>query len=190
MKKIVFATNNKNKLKEVRQALPSYEIVSLSEIGCFDELPEEQNTLEGNALQKAKFVFDKYQVPCFADDTGLLVDSLNNEPGVFSARYAGPQCDAQDNMDLLLKKLADKTDRSAKFQTVICLIGAEGHQFFEGEVKGNILLKRTGEDGFGYDPIFQPLGYDISFAQMDMQVKNEISHRGLAVKKLIKHLLK
>lgn len=189
MKKIVFATNNANKLKEVRQALPDYNIVSLKEIGCFEELPEEQDTLQGNALQKATYVFEHYNVACFADDTGLLVKALNNEPGVYSARYAGPECNSDRNMELLLENLIEKNDRTAKFQTVICLITSSGkQQFFEGEVQGEILTARTGDDGFGYDPIFQPIGYDISFAEMDMKLKNEISHRGLAVKKLIEYL--
>ena len=190
MKKIVFATNNQNKLKEVRKALPELEIVSLKEIECFEELAEEQDTLEGNAQQKAEYVFKTYGVPCFADDTGLLIDALDGAPGVYSARYAGPKCDADDNMDLVLKNLSGLTDREAKFKTVICLFNNEGPKFFDGEVDGEILTERTGADGFGYDPIFKPSGYDLSFAQMSMDDKNAISHRGRAVRKFIEFLSK
>lgn len=188
MKKIVFATNNANKLKEVRKALPELEIVSLKEIECFEELAEEQDTLEGNAQQKAEYVFKTYGVPCFADDTGLLINVLDGAPGVYSARYAGPKCDSEDNMDLVLKNLEGVQERQAKFKTVICLFNEEGPKFFEGEVEGEILNTRTGEDGFGYDPIFKPSGYDLSFAQMTMDDKNAISHRGRAVRKFIEFL--
>lgn len=188
MKKIVFATNNPNKLKEVKEALPNIEIVSLKEIGCLEELPEEQDTLKGNAQQKAQYVFDNYGVPCFADDTGLLIDALDGAPGVYSARYAGPECDSEKNMDLVLENLKSLSNRSAKFQTVICLFDAEGPQFFNGEVQGEILTERTGDEGFGYDPIFKPTGYDQSFAEMSMELKNEISHRGKAVREFIAFL--
>lgn len=188
MKKIVFATNNLNKLKEVREALPQLKIVSLKEIGCFEELPEEQDTLQGNARQKAEYVFNNYGVPCFADDTGLIISALDGAPGVYSARYAGPECDSEKNMDLVLENMMDKFDRSANFKTVICLFNFEGPSFFEGEVEGEILKERTGDDGFGYDPIFRPTGYDLSFAQMNMEEKNKISHRGRAVRKFIEFL--
>ena len=188
MKKIVFATNNLNKLKEVREALPQLKIVNLKEIGCFEELPEEQDTLQGNARQKAEYVFNNYGVPCFADDTGLIINALDGAPGVYSARYAGPECDSEKNMDLVLQNMAGKFDRTAHFKTVICLFNHKGPSFFEGEVTGEILKERTGDDGFGYDPIFRPTGYNLSFAQMSMEEKNEISHRGRAVRKFIDFL--
>ena len=185
MKKIVFATNNSNKLKEVREALPDFDIVSLKQIQCFDELPEEKDTLQGNAQQKAEYVFNRFGVPCFADDTGLLINALGGDPGVYSARYAGLDCDSEKNMDLVLKNMTNQEERSALFKTVICYFNGNGPRFFEGEVEGEILKERTGDDGFGYDPIFRPIGYDLSFAQMSMETKNEISHRGRAVKKLV-----
>lgn len=188
MKKIVFATNNPNKLKEVRKALPQIQVLSLEDIECFEELPEERNTLEGNAQQKAEYVFEKYGVPCFADDTGLLIRALNNEPGVYSARYAGPECDSEKNMELVLQNLINKKKRNAYFKTVICFLNEDGPLLFDGIVEGVILKERTGCDGFGYDPIFQPLGYNLSFAQMSIEKKNEISHRGIAVRKFIKYL--
>jgi len=188
MKKIVFATNNPNKLDEVRKALPHIQILSLKDIECFDELPEERDTLEGNAQQKAEYIYDKFKVPCFSDDTGLLINALNNEPGVYSARYAGPERDSEKNMDLVLKNLSETEEREAYFKTVICFFNEEGPKLFEGVVNGDILTERVGNDGFGYDPIFKPSGYDLSFAQMSIEIKNEISHRGLAVKKLIKYL--
>ena len=188
MIKIVFATNNQNKLKEVREALPQYEVVGLKDIGCFEELAEEQDSLKGNAQQKAEYVYHKYNTVCFADDTGLLIDALNGAPGVYSARYSGADCDPQKNMDLVLSNLSGIQNRKAKFQTVICLFDDNGPTFFNGEVEGEILEKRSGSEGFGYDPIFQPKGYKASFAQMNMTLKNEISHRGLAVKKFIAFL--
>ena len=153
MKKIVFATNNLNKLDEVRKALPHIQILSLKDIKCFDELPEERDTLEGNAQQKAEYIYDKFKVPCFSDDTGLLVNALNNEPGVYSARYAGPERDSEKNMDLVLKNLSETKERDAYFKTVICFFNQEGPQLFEGIVEGDILTERNGTDGFGYDPI-------------------------------------
>tara|TARA_Y100000739_G_scaffold222251_1_gene223582 strand:- start:682 stop:1260 length:579 start_codon:yes stop_codon:yes gene_type:complete len=188
MRKIVFATNNPNKLKEVRKALPHIQILSLRDIECFDELPEERDTLEGNAQQKAEYIYDKFKVPCFSDDTGLLIRALNNEPGVYSARYAGPDCDSEKNMDLVLKNLSEKEQRDAYFKTVICFFNEEGPKLFEGVVNGDILKERTGKEGFGYDPIFKPNGYDLSFAQMSIEIKNKISHRGIAVQKLVKYL--
>ena len=188
MKKIVFATNNQNKLKEVREALPEVNVLSLKDIQCFEELPEEKDTLEGNAQQKAEYVFQKYGFPCFADDTGLIIQALNGEPGVHSARYAGPKCDSEKNMDLVLQKLNKLENRNAHFKTVICFFNEEGPKLFEGIVQGSVLKERTGYEGFGYDPIFQPSGYDSSFAQMSIQQKNEISHRGIAVRKFIEYL--
>lgn len=189
MKKIVFATNNPNKLIEVRKALPQLEIISLKEIACFEELPEEKDTLLGNAQQKAEYVFKKYGVPCFADDTGLIINALDGAPGVYSARYAGPDCNSEKNMDLVLENMLEKLDRTAYFKTVICLFDQNGPTFFEGKVEGNILKERTGDDGFGYDPIFTPNGYDLSFAEMSIEEKNIISHRGKAVLKFVDFLM-
>ena len=188
MIKIVFATYNQNKLKEVRKALPKINVLSLKEVQCFEELPEEKDTLEGNAQQKAEYVYTKYGVPCFADDTGLIIQALNGEPGVYSARYAGPECDSEKNMDLVLQKLINKEHRNAHFKTIICFFNGEGPKLFDGVVEGSILKERTGNDGFGYDPIFLPNGYDLSFAQMSIEKKNEISHRGIAVRKFIQYL--
>lgn len=188
MGKICFATNNANKLKEIQQALPEIEIVSLKEIGCVEELPETQNTLKGNSLQKAKYVYDKFGIDCFADDTGLEIEALGGEPGVYSARYAGPACDSESNMDKVLVKLKGQSNRQAQFKTVITLIESGEETFFEGEAKGQIRTERVGVKGFGYDPIFEPESYDITFAEMSMEEKNEISHRGIAVRKMIAYL--
>ena len=189
MKKICFATNNKNKLAEIRAALQGVcEIVGLADIGCNEELPETTDTLEGNSLQKAKHVATNYQIDCFADDTGLEVTALNGEPGVYSARYAGLECDADKNIDKLLYELGDTENRDAQFKTIITLIEGDEIQQFEGLAKGTITTKRIGVDGFGYDPIFIPQGHSVTFAEMTMAQKNEISHRGLAVKKLITYL--
>jgi len=186
---LVFATNNENKLKEIQQLLgDSINIQSLSELGCLDDIPETGNTLEDNALQKAKFIYDRYGKNCFADDTGLEVDFLNGAPGVYSARYAGEEKSAEANMAKMLKELFGTENRKANFRTVIALI-IDGEEFlFEGEVNGQILKTRQGEEGFGYDPIFQPEGYSVSFAQMDMAEKSKISHRGRAVNKLVEYL--
>lgn len=186
---IVFATNNKNKLKEINNILQSdIELISLNELGCTDEIPEEQDTLDGNARQKAWYIYDKFGKNCFADDTGLEIESLNMEPGVYSARYAGEQRSSEDNMDKVLSKLKGIKNRKAQFRTSICLI-IDGKEFlFEGSVQGEILEARQGEEGFGYDPIFRPEGYDISFAEMDLKEKNKISHRGRATAKLVEYL--
>lgn len=189
MIKLCFATNNSHKLEEVRHAIKHLQIVSLEEINCFEELPETRDTLEGNSLQKAEYVFDKYKVPCFADDTGLEVEALNNAPGVYSARYAGPQRNADDNINLLLKNLQGKTNLNARFRTVISLVGLQSSPvLFEGIVSGVIILERRGTSGFGYDPIFLPEGYAKTFAEMSMGEKNELSHRARAVKKLEAYL--
>lgn len=185
MKKIVFATNNAHKLSEVRAiAKGKLEILSLSDIGCHDDIPETSDTLEGNALIKARWIRDKYGYDCFADDTGLMVDALDGAPGVYSARYAGEAHDSEANMALILKNLQGHTDRTAHFSTVIalCLHGEE--YIFEGRVDGHIAETRSGANGFGYDPIFIPDETGISFADMDAEAKNAISHRGRAVKKL------
>ncbi|MFC3879586.1 non-canonical purine NTP diphosphatase [Algoriphagus namhaensis] len=183
--KICFATNNPKKIEEVKAALGDhFEIVSLKSIGCEEELPETGETLDQNAFQKARYVKEHYGVDCFADDTGLEVESLNGAPGVYSGRYAGEPRSDQKNMDKLLENLRPHTDRSARFRTVIALLIGSEEYSFEGIVEGEILEKRQGDGGFGYDPIFSPDGFNGSFAEMSMAQKNEISHRGRAVKKL------
>lgn len=187
--KICFATNNLNKLREIEDKLgKAYDIISLSYLGHTGELPETHDTLEGNSLEKAQFIYNKYEVNCFADDTGLLVEALNGEPGVLSARYAGSSKSADDNMNLLLKNLDGESNRKAKFVTVISLI-LEGEIFqFTGEVHGHIATEKAGEKGFGYDPIFIPEGWRKTFAELDLGEKNKISHRGKAVSKLVEFL--
>ncbi len=189
--KLVFATNNLNKLKELQNILgEDIELLSLADINCTDEIPEDYETLEENANQKAKHIFDKYNVSCFADDTGLEIEALNNEPGVYSARYAGVDKDSKGNMKKVLLNLKGIENRKARFRTVISLLIEGKETQFEGIVKGNILENERGIDGFGYDPIFEPEGYNISFAEMGMSEKNKISHRGLAVQKLVAYLNK
>lgn len=187
--KLVFATNNLNKIKEVQSMLPnSIEIMSLESIGCLEDIPETANTIEGNAIQKANYVTEKYGYDCFADDTGLEVEALNGEPGVDSAHYAGQQRNAADNMDKLLKNLDNHSNRNAQFKTVIAL-NLKGKQYlFTGIAKGEIISEKKGEKGFGYDPIFQPAGFAETFAQLSMEQKGEISHRGKATKQLIDFL--
>ncbi len=189
--KLVFATNNLHKLSEIRDILKNtpIEILSLKDIACFDEIPETADTLEGNALQKAQFVFDKYNINCFADDTGLEVQALNGQPGVYSARYAGEGCSFDDNIDKLLLNMKSFENRNASFKTVISLILDGEKHFFSGEVAGKILTERTGTHGFGYDPIFTPDGYHQSFAEMDAATKNSLSHRYHATKKLTEFLI-
>ena len=188
--KIVFATNNKHKLEEIEDILGKhFEIVSLAEIGCHEDIPETGLTLEENARQKSTYIVEHYNHDCFADDTGLEVDALNGEPGVHSARYAeGTDHDSEANMRKLLSKMSNVKDRTARFRTVISLIinGVE-HQF-EGRVEGRIATEKHGKEGFGYDPIFIPEGYDKSFAELGEEVKNQISHRARAVKKLAEYL--
>jgi XTP/dITP diphosphohydrolase len=186
---LCFATNNRHKLEEVTKAFnDNIRILSLKELSVFDELPETQNTLEGNALQKAQFVFDKLKIPCFADDSGLEVEALNGDPGVYSAHYAGPQRDSDNNIDLLLKNLNNIQNRKAKFRTVIALIGLGETTLFEGSVNGNISHDRKGNGGFGYDPVFIPDGFSKSFAEMSLDEKNTLSHRAIAVRKLVQHI--
>ncbi|MDX1630039.1 MAG: RdgB/HAM1 family non-canonical purine NTP pyrophosphatase [Fulvivirga sp.] len=186
---ICFATNNQNKLREIREMLPDFSILSLADIGHEGELPEEKRTLEGNSHQKAQYIYDHYQIACFSDDTGLEVFALDGEPGVFSARYAGEAAHAEDNMQLLLENMSGIKDRAAQFRTVITLIDTKGHvKQFEGVVKGTILHEKRGSGGFGYDPIFVPHGYEKTFAEMNAKEKNSISHRGEAVSKLVKYL--
>ena len=187
--KICFATNNQHKIDEVQAMLPPHiQLVSLADIGCTVELPETQETLEGNARQKALYVWDNFGVSCFADDTGLEVEALNNEPGVYSARYAGPQRSSDDNMNLLLQKLQGQTNRSARFRTVVALVlNGEVHEF-EGIATGQITNTKAGQGGFGYDPIFIPEGYSQTFAELSKEQKNQISHRGKAIEKLVAFL--
>ncbi|GGH02530.1 non-canonical purine NTP pyrophosphatase [Polaribacter pacificus] len=188
--KLVFATHNKNKLAEVQKMLPkSIELLSLNDINCFDDIEETASTLEGNANIKATFIKNNYGFDCFADDTGLEVNTLNGEPGVYSARFAGKENDSEKNMQKLLNELKDKTDRSAQFRTAISLHLEGKHYLFEGICKGEILTSKQGEKGFGYDPIFKPEGFNSSFAQMTSEEKNSISHRGLAIKKLVSFLI-
>src|SRR6478752_2175426 len=184
--KIVFATNNANKILEIQSMLPkSIEIISLESIGCLEEIPETADTIEGNAIIKANYVTEKYGYDCFADDTGLEVAVLNGEPGVYSARYAGEQKSAEDNMDKLLTNLEKSTNRNAQFKTVIAL-NLKGEQYlFTGIARGEITLVRIGNQGFGYDPIFRPDGYQETFAQLSLETKNAISHRGKATRELI-----
>lgn len=195
MKRIVFATNNQHKLQEIREILsPEFEIVSLKEIGCHEDIPETGNTLEENALQKARYVSERYHISCFADDTGLEVEALGGAPGVHSARYAeGTDHDSEANMTKLLRELEGKESRQARFRTVIALIElgedeTENVHLFEGIVEGHISTERQGNEGFGYDPIFVPEGYEKSFAALGETIKNHISHRARAVKKLAEYL--
>ena len=193
--KIVFATNNKNKLAEIREMLAGsgVEILSLGDIGCHDDIPETAATLEGNALQKARYIYDKYGLSCFADDTGLEVDALGGAPGVYSARYAGGEGhDSEANMAKLLAELDGKDDRRARFRTVVALIQAgdtDDPKLFEGTVSGEIIKEKRGGEGFGYDPIFRPDGYDKTFAELGHEVKNKISHRAKAIEKLIQFII-
>lgn len=187
--KIVFATNNKNKIKEIQSMLPSsIEIISLESIGCHEDIPETAGTIEGNAILKANYVTQKYGYDCFADDTGLEVDALHGEPGVFSARYAGEQKSADDNMDKLLLNLKNIANRNAQFKTVIALNLKGQQHLFTGVARGEITLEKTGSQGFGYDPIFMPEGFRETFAELSLETKNMISHRGKATRALIAFL--
>ena len=188
MKKLIFTTNNPNKLAEIKSAVKSFEVVGLKEIGIHEDIAETGTTLEENALLKSKYIYQKTGFSCFSDDTGLEVDALDGSPGVYSARYAGEHATAEENMQKLLSEMEGQMNRTACFRTVISLILNEEKYFFEGKVVGEILLQKTGDDGFGYDPIFKPTGFDLSFAEMTMAQKNEISHRGLALKKLLHFL--
>lgn len=191
MKKLVFATNNKHKLAEVRAILgEQFEILSLAEINCFDEIPETADSLQGNAEQKAGWVLEKYGYDCFADDTGLEIEALDGRPGVYSARYAGEGCSFEDNTRKVLEELKGVENRNARFRTVICLkLKGETH-FFEGEVKGRIIEEGRGTMGFGYDPVFVPEGFDKTFAELGDDIKNTISHRYRATRKLVEFLNK
>ncbi|MDG1475819.1 MAG: non-canonical purine NTP diphosphatase [Vicingaceae bacterium] len=187
---LVFATNNKNKIKEINNLIGnSIELLSLEDINCLEDIPETSDTIAGNALQKAQYVFDKYGYNCFADDTGLEIESLNNEPGIYSARYAGPQRNSNDNMDKVLAGLKNKENRNAHFKTVIALIIDGKETLFEGIAKGEITESKSGSEGFGYDPIFKPQGYEITFSEMNLDEKNKISHRAKAMKQLVNYLM-
>lgn len=186
---LIFATQNKHKVEEIQSQLTGViSIQSLLDINYLDELEETQETLEGNALQKARFVSQKFNCNCFADDTGLEIKSLNNEPGVYSARYAGQDRSFEANMNKVLMKLNGKTDRTAHFRTVIALIISGQEYIFEGICPGKITKEKSGNEGFGYDPIFKPKGYERTFAEMTLEEKNIISHRGLAIDKVVKFL--
>ena len=189
--KLVFATHNSHKLHEVKSILSQdFDILGLPDINCQEEIPEEQDTIEGNASQKAFYIFNKYGLNCFADDTGLEIDGIDGRPGVYSARYAGEDCSFQDNIHKVLKEMEGMKNRNAKFRTVISLVINGQETQFKGSVSGEILNKGRGESGFGYDPIFQPNGFIQSFSELSLAQKNQISHRGLAVQKLAAHLEK
>jgi XTP/dITP diphosphohydrolase len=192
IKPLVFATDNKNKVSEINTLVPEgfpYIFITKNEAGIQEPIAETSSTIHENARIKADYIKSNYDLDCFAEDTGLIVDSLGGEPGVYSARYAGPENDSDKNIDLLLKNLIDKTDRRARFMTVIALIIGSKEYLFEGIVEGEILIERKGKKGFGYDPVFLPSGFDQSFAEMDTLTKNKISHRGIAVKKMLDFLL-
>lgn len=187
--KLVFATNNQHKLHEIKHLLEdSFELLSLNDIECFDDIPENQETIEGNASEKAFYIWNKYQLNCFADDTGLEIEALNGEPGVYSARYAGDEKSPEKNIELVLQKMAKIKNRKARFKTVISLVIDGKEVQFEGIVEGTILEKKKGQSGFGYDPIFQPDESQFSFAEMPLGEKNKISHRGRATHKLVEYL--
>ncbi len=192
MKKLVFATNNKHKIEEVAPLIQShFHLLSLADIQCFEEIEEPHNTLKDNAFEKARFVYNRYKYNCFADDTGLEIDALDGRPGVYSARYAGENCTFKDNVNKVLEEMQGKKIRSARFKTVIALIINGKEYSFEGIIEGEITEKSSiGTEGFGYDPIFRPLGYSETFAEMPLNEKNKISHRGLASRKLIEFLNK
>lgn len=185
MKQLVFATANPNKIREIKHLMgDSYNFLSLTDIGCHEDIPETRPTIEGNALQKAEYVLNNYKKDCFSEDTGLLIDALDGHPGVYSARYAGEQKNSEDNIDKVLEELGNQQNRSARFKTVIALILDGKSYTFEGIVEGEILSARQGNGGFGYDPIFLPKGYTKSFAEMTADEKSEISHRARAMRKL------
>ena len=189
MKKFVFATNNAHKLKEVAAIVGhQIELLSLEDIGCHDDIPETSDTLEGNALQKAKYVYERYHIDCFADDTGLEVEALDGAPGVYSARYAGEGHNSEENIRKLLHELEGKDNRKARFRTVFALIINGKEHLFEGIVKGEIIATKRGTSGFGYDPVFMPEGFTQTFAEMSDAQKNKISHRAIGVNKLCKFL--
>lgn len=183
---LIFATGNQNKLLEINKIIPNnIKIISLKDLKFSDDIPENENTIEGNAIYKAKYIYNKFNINVFSDDTGLEVEALNGEPGVYSARYAGEACGSKDNINKLLKKLKKEKNRNARFKTIIALIIENKIHTFEGIINGEILKNPIGENGFGYDSIFRPAGYSKSFAELSINEKNIISHRSLAIKKLI-----
>lgn len=188
MNEICFVTGNKNKLREVQNLLTNYKIVSLDDLNFSEDIAETENTIQGNAELKASFIYNKYNIDCFSDDTGLFIDSLDGLPGVKSARYAGENCNSEENINLVLKNLKNKSDRNASFKTAICLILNNTRYFFEGVINGKITEEKVGNGGFGYDPIFMPEGFDKTFSELTINEKNAISHRGIAVNKLVNFL--
>jgi len=189
MESLVFATNNRHKLEEIKAILKdTAQIKGLRDLGCNDDIPEEQATLEGNAAQKAFYVYNKYGLDCFADDTGLEIEALNGEPGVYSARYAGENCTFEDNIILVLRKMENISNRNARFRTVIALVERGCVKYFEGSINGKITTKKYGKQGFGYDSVFMPDSYDRTFAEMSPDEKNEVSHRARAVQELFRYL--
>ena len=188
-KVLVVASNNQKKINEIRSVLCDFEIKSLKDIGCDVDIPETANSFEGNAFLKAKYVFDNYNIPCFSDDSGLVVSSLNDEPGIYSARYAGEEKNDDDNMDKVLKNLEGVEDRSAYFTTVICFYDGAQTNYFEGRINGLITKEKIGDNGFGYDPIFMPQGLQKTFAELTSEEKNTSSHRALAVRKFASFIL-
>ena len=188
MNEICFVTGNKNKLREVQSLLSNYKIVSLDDLHFSEDIAETENTIQGNAELKAKFINNRFNIDCFSDDTGLFIDSLDGLPGVKSARYAGDNCSSDENIDLVLKNLKNISNRNASFRTVICLIKNNKTYLFEGVVNGKITEERVGHDGFGYDPIFIPQGHDKTFSELTINEKNAISHRGIAINKLVNFL--
>lgn len=187
--RLVFATHNKHKANEIQKMLPDpYEVITLTDLNLLEEIPETGDTLQANALIKARHVHNLFGYNCFADDTGLEVEALNGEPGVYSARYAGAHKNDDANMDKLLAAMEGKTNRNARFLTCICLFWLDEMYVFEGEMRGTIISEKRGTNGFGYDPVFMPEGYDITLAQMDMFSKNQISHRGKAFRKMVEFL--
>ena len=188
MNEICFVTGNKNKLREVQNLLTNYKIVSLDDLNFLEDIAETENTIQGNAELKASFIYNKYNIDCFSDDTGLFIDCLDGLPGVKSARYAGENCNSEENINLVLKNLKNKSDRNASFKTAICLILNNTRYFFEGVINGKITEEKVGNGGFGYDPIFVPEGFDKTFSELTINEKNAISHRGIAVNKLVNFL--
>ena len=190
MKEICFVTGNQNKLREVKKILKNYKILSLEDLKFFEDIPETESTIKGNAFLKSSFIYNKFKINCFSDDTGLFIKELDGEPGVKSARYASNISDSEKNIDLVLKNLKSAINRSAYFETTICLIIDGDIKYFNGKVIGKITTKRIGRKGFGYDPIFIPYGYDKTLAQFTLKQKNKISHRSIAVRKLVDYLNK
>lgn len=189
MEKLIFATNNLHKFKEINEVIPgNIQLLNLGDLGFKESIPEPYDTLEENAREKAMVIYRKYKTNCFADDTGLIIDALDGEPGVFSSRYAGENASFEDNMNKVLSKMKGQSNRKARFKTIICLIEQGKELYFEGVIEGEILESKIGEEGFGYDPIFKPANHEKSFAEMSLEEKNKISHRAIAINKLVEYL--